>query len=61
MGQPTGGVSSGYGYGMGWTGRGGEQRFQCSWDLYTIGLPNLDSAVPKGSDLGVRSPSVFVN
>jgi hypothetical protein len=26
-----------------------------------VGLPNLDSAVPKGGDLGVRCPSVFVN
>jgi hypothetical protein len=29
--------------------------------LYEIGLPNLDSAVPKGSDSGVRCPSVIVN
>jgi hypothetical protein len=26
-----------------------------------VGLPNLDSAVPKGSDSGVMCPSVFVN
>jgi hypothetical protein len=27
----------------------------------TVGLPNLDSAVPKGSDSGIRCPNVFVN
>jgi hypothetical protein len=26
-----------------------------------VGLPNCDSAVPKGSDLGVLFPSVIVN
>jgi hypothetical protein len=29
--------------------------------LDAIGLPNLDSAVPKGSDSGVMCPSVFLN